>query len=79
MYAYARHGGLRPKRGLTVQFHPKTAHYPTKLKDADPTSGTDSSFKHPLVAVNSSCRPKARQLTLFYGLLPHLCRIRAKA
>jgi hypothetical protein len=27
MYADASHGGLRPKRGLTAEFHTITAHY----------------------------------------------------
>ena len=80
MYANARHGGLRPKRCLAAEFHPRTAHYPTKLKDQfDSTLEADSLFKHPLVEADHSHCPKARQLTLFYRLLPNLCRIRAKA
>ena len=76
----ARHGGLRAKRSLTAEFHPRTAHYPTKLKDQlDSTVETDSLFKHPLVEANHSHCPKARQLTLFYRLLPNLGRNHAKA
>ena len=33
----------------------------------------------PQVTVENSRRLNARQLTLFYRLLPYLCRIRAKA
>src|SRR3954468_19177889 len=33
MNADARHGGLRPKRGLTAEFHSKNAHYPTSPSD----------------------------------------------
>jgi hypothetical protein len=39
----------------------------------------DSYFKYPQVTADLSHCLKARQLTLFYRLLPYLCRIHAKA
>jgi hypothetical protein len=35
-------------------------------------------LKYPQVTADNSHCLKARQLTLFYQLLPHLCRIHAK-
>ena len=79
MNADARHGGLRPKRCLPAKFHPKTAHYRLYLKDQIDAMHTPIRLKYPQVTADHSHRLKARQLTLFYQLLPHLCRIDAKA
>jgi hypothetical protein len=77
MNADAYHGGLRPKRCLPAKFH-STAHTDLPRDLADPIAGRFVS-KHPQVTADNSHCPKARQLTLFYRLLPYLCRIRAKA
>jgi hypothetical protein len=48
------------------------------LKDQnDPFARIDSSSSPQVEADHSHC-PKERQLTLFYRLLPNLCRIHAK-
>ena len=77
MYADARHGGLRPKRCLTAELHAIIAHYPTSLK-AIGQLPQPIRLKYPQVTADHSHCPKGRQLTLFYRLLPYLCRIRAK-
>src|SRR5260370_9872466 len=53
---------------------------PTYFKDwNDPfASHAPIRLKYPQVTADNSQRLKARQLTLFYQLLPQLCRIRAK-
>ena len=78
MNADADDGSLRPKRCLPAKLHSKNAH--TDL----PKDRTDPFFrsirlKVPQVTADNSHCPKARQLTLFYRLLPYLRRIRAKA
>jgi len=79
MDTVARHGGLRQKRCLTAEFHPIIAHYPTYTQGPNGlTSLADSLSRYPQVTADHSHSPKARQLTLFYRLLPYLCRIQAK-
>jgi hypothetical protein len=71
---------LRSKRCLPAKFHPKTAHhYRLNLKVRTNAIYADRFvLQVPQVATDNSHSPKARQLTLFYQLLPHLCRIRAQ-
>jgi hypothetical protein len=78
MNADTRHGGLRPKRCLPAKFHSKTAHYRLNLKIRTTRFRVPIRLKFPQVAADNSHCLKQRQLTLFYQLLPHLCRIRAK-
>jgi hypothetical protein len=78
MNADARHGGLRPKRCLPAKFHSKppttdllkneTGHIPQPIR-----------FQYPQVTADHSHSPKERQLTLFYRLLPNLCRNHAQS
>ncbi|HEX9472155.1 MAG TPA: hypothetical protein VF957_21745, partial [Bradyrhizobium sp.] len=73
MNADARHGGLRPKRCLPAKFHSNRPPL-TYLKTVTAQIPTPIRLKYPQVTADNSHRLKARQLTLFYQLLPHLCR-----
>jgi hypothetical protein len=77
MYADACHGGFRCKRCLTAELHSKL---PTTdpLCDA-PIRASAVRPKCPRVSTDHSHRLKERQLTVFYQLLPYLCRIGAAA
>jgi hypothetical protein len=76
MNADARHGGLRTQRCLPAEFHQlPTTDSPKDQNDR--IARADSSSGPQVMADHSHC-PKARQLTLFYRLLPHLRRIQAK-
>src|SRR6266851_9644079 len=72
------HCGLRSKRCLPAEFHFESCPLPTYLKTRSPQLGGRITLQIPKVTANHSQRPKARQLTLFYRLLPYLCRIRPK-
>jgi hypothetical protein len=82
MNADARHGGLRPKRGLPAKLHFEnrpTTHY--RLNSKITTTRLRVPIRAssiPQVSADHNHSLKARQLTLFYQLLPHLCRIRAQ-
>src|SRR5216684_4820147 len=78
MNADTCHGGLRAKRCLPAEFHFESCPLPTYLKTRSPQVGWANHALDPQVAANHSQRLKARQLTLFYRLLPYLCRIRPK-
>jgi hypothetical protein len=78
MNANTCHGGLRPKRCLPAKFHPKTAHYRLYLKINSTRLGEPIRLKYPQVTADHSHCLKERQLTLFYRLLPNLCRIHAQ-
>ena len=71
MNADARHGGLRPKRCLPAEFHPKTAHY-RLTQEIEPIRLVQCRIrlKYPQVTADHSHCLKDRQLTLFYRLLP---------
>jgi hypothetical protein len=76
MHANTRHSGLRPKRCLPAKFH-QTRPPRLYLKNIGTTSPAESLFKYPQVAATIVTALKCAQLTLFYGLLPNVCRIGA--
>jgi hypothetical protein len=74
-----RDGSLRTQRCLPAEFHTEV---PTlTYRETGLTSPLDVSptRRFPKSRLNNKRCLIARQLTLFYRLLPYLCRIRAKA
>src|SRR5207237_1323174 len=77
MYADTSDGGLRTKRGLPAEFHRLSPKTPPECPAGRP-SRNRLTFRYPQVTADLIEGPKERQLTLLYGLLPHLCRIRSE-
>jgi len=75
MYANARYRNLRTKRRLPAKSHYKPAQFDLCKNRSAPA---DPNLCIPQVTADHNLSPKSLQLTLFYQLLPQLCRIRFK-